>query len=131
MTFHTGAEVGAPLPVTTGQIGQYDTLYQLQRDSGASGTVRTRGDEYANDGAGVTYVDVGALPHLVRLLHRYGAGRLGLPAHHLRGKLEHRCGLPSTSVRTTQPRSCGKPATWLPGPRPTVFYGWAPTATPS
>lgn len=82
MTSPALADTGEPLSADAGRTNQFDTLYQLQLASGVSGTVSTRGDEYANDGAGVTYSVSSTLPadpDLKNISMKMADGRWAVP----------------------------------------------------
>lgn len=69
-------------PVPAAVSKRFDTLYDLQRSSGLSGTVSTRGDEFANDGAGVTYKISTSLPSdpvLANVTMALADGRWAIP----------------------------------------------------
>ncbi|MCR2051624.1 hypothetical protein NSA19_01890 [Actinomyces bowdenii] len=49
------AGTAGAIPASQTSTSQFDTLAELQQARGLSGTVRTAGDEYPGDGAGMTY----------------------------------------------------------------------------
>ena len=50
------------LPASQSGTAEFNTLHELQQATGLSGTVRTVGDEYADDGAGMTYTVTSTKP---------------------------------------------------------------------
>lgn len=76
------AAPAAAASAATTNTNQFNTLYDLQRASGLSGTVTTRGDEYVNDGAGVTYRVTSTLPsdpNLANISMSLADGRWAVP----------------------------------------------------